>query len=95
MSSENLYLRLRDAVHSLPGKGKWVPPSKLEAADGLAAAAVGDLGDVGDSGLDNGELKTEEIVCVNRPPTTVDSRRRKAISNSGISSSPIRLRLCF
>jgi len=59
-----------------------------------------DLGDVGESGLDSGELKTEETVCGKRDPDcmvpdTLDNRRRKAISNSGKSSSPIRLRLCF
>lgn len=77
-----------------------MPLSKLEP-DGLAAALVGDLGDVGVPGLDIGELNTEDIVWVIRPPAglapeTVDSRRRKTISNSdGISSSPIKLRLCF
>jgi hypothetical protein len=59
-----------------------------------------DLGDVGESGLDSGELKTEETVCGKRVPggkvfDTLDNRRRKAISNSGKSSSPIKLRLCF
>lgn len=88
----------RTAVSPLTENGKQVPLSKLDV--GLPPALLIDFGEFGDSGLDSGELKTEETAWGKRPPVgigldTLDNRRRKAISISGKSSSPIRFRLCF